>query len=608
MALGGPRRIAENTGMNIRAAEPLILSGPIIVFGGPYSNLHALDALLAEARRLGVSPENMISTGDLVAYCADARGVVDRFRDTGIRFIRGNCEDQIASGAADCGCGFAPGGECDRLAGDWFAHAMRELDDERRAFLGAAPEKLDAVLNGLRIAIVHGAATQQNRFVFASTPARIKTHDLDLLDADAIFAGHSGLPFSQSIDGRLWHNAGALGMPANEGDPRVWFSLVSAGEQPGALVVEHRALSYDFRGAAAAMARAGLPHEYARTLVDGLWPNCDSLAADEAAAQGRKLRPARLLFSRDHACDWPARETIASADEEGAPVRVNLAALETLWINTGSVCNLSCAACFMESTPRNDALAYISAHEVGVLLDEIAREKLGTRTIGFTGGEPFLNRDLPAMLEDALARGHDALVLTNAMKPMRRHERALRALREKYGERLALRVSIDHYTREMHELERGPDSFSPALDGLAWLVREKFVAKVAGRLYSGEPEAIVRAGYARLFAGTGLPLDAFDGDHLVLFPEIDAGGASRRIGPDTLTRLGKSESDLMCAGSRMAIKRKGADTPAIVACTLLPYAPEFELGPTLAAARGPVELAHRHCATFCVFGGADCVG
>ncbi len=596
--------------MNMRAAEPAILSGPLVVFGGPYSNLHALDALLAEAGRLGISPDNMISTGDLVAYCADARGVVDRFRETGIRFIRGNCEDQIAAGAADCGCGFAPGGECDRLSSNWFAHAMRELDDERRAFLGAAPERLDIVFNGLRIAVVHGAATRQNRFVFASTPARIKAHDLDLLGVDAIFAGHSGLPFTQSIDGRLWHNAGALGMPANEGDPRVWFSLVFAGEQPGELHIEHRALSYDHDGASAAMKRAMLPPEYARTLADGLWPNCDSLAPPEVAMQGRRLEPARLVFSRDAACLWPAPSAVAAdADEEaGPPARVPLAALDTLWVNTGSLCNLACAACFMESTPRNDALAYMSARDVGALLDEIAREKFGTKTIGFTGGEPFLNRDLPAMLEDALARGHHALVLTNAMKPMRRHESVLRALRGQHGARLALRVSVDHYARDLHELERGPESFAQTIDGLAWLARENFAVTVAGRLYSGEPEGIMRAGYARLFADQGLAIDAYDPVQLVLFPEMQASAAPRRVSDATLENLGKSGKDLMCAGARMAVRRKGAAAPAIVACTLLPYDETFELGATLAEARRPVELTHAHCATFCVFGGADCAG
>ena len=606
MAFGAASR--KNAVMNVRAAEPLILTGPIIVFGGPYSNLHALDALLAEARRIGIPPDSMISTGDLVAYCADARGVVDRFRETGMRFIRGNCEDQIASGAADCGCGFEPGGECDRLSADWFSHAMRELDEDRRTFLGSGPGRLDIVMNGLRIAVIHGAATQQNRFVFASTPARVKAHDFDLLDVDAIFAGHSGLPFSQSIDGRLWHNPGALGMPANEGDPRVWFSIVSAGAEPGALRIEHRALAYDHAAAAAAMERAGLAPEYARTLLDGLWPNCDSLVAPEAAAQGRRLTPVALSYSRETAFRWPAGASIEAAPDSGTPARVKLDTLETLWINTGSLCNLSCAACFMESTPRNDALAYMSAREVGGLLDEIAVGKMGTRTIGFTGGEPFLNRDLPAMLQDALGRGYEALVLTNAMKPMRRHAPALLALRARYGARLALRVSIDHYTPELHELERGPGSFAPTLDGLAWLARENFVVTVAGRLYSGEPEGIVRAGYARLFADQGLAIDAFDPERLLLFPEMDASAAPLRVTEQALASLAKPKEELMCARSRMAVKRKGAAAPALVACTLLPYDPAFELGETLAAARRPVELTHRHCATFCVFGGADCAG
>lgn len=597
--------------MNSRPAFPLVLTGPIIVFGGPYSNLHALDALLDEARRLGVAPANMISTGDLVAYCAHARAVVDRFRETGMRFIRGNCEDQISGGAADCGCGFAPGGECDRLSADWFAHAMRELDDERRAFLGSAPERLDLVFNGLLIAVVHGAAIQQNRFVFASTPARVKARDFELLGVDAIFAGHSGLPFSETIGGRLWHNPGALGMPANEGDPRVWYSLVSAGAEPGTLSVEHRALAYDHAGAAAAMARAGLPAEYARTLVDGLWSNCDSLAAPEAAMQGSKMTPARLAFSRradsrDAELRWPFVATSVAVEDDGAPARVELAALETLWINTGSLCNLACAACFMESTPRNDALAYISAAEVAGLLDEIACENLGTRTIGFTGGEPFLNRELPAMLEDALARGHETLVLTNAMKPMRRHRDALLKLRNTYGARLQMRVSVDHYTRDLHEMERGRDSFAPTLEGLAWLAREKFGVTVAGRLYSGEPETIVRAGYARLFAERRLDLDAFDPGQLTLFPEMDRAAGPRRVTPAMLQNAGKSRRDLMCAGSRMAIKRKGASGPTIVACTLLPYEKDFELGATLVEASRSVDLAHAHCAAFCVLGGADC--
>ena len=594
--------------MNFQSRTPIVFESPIIVFGGPYSNLHALDALLVEAKRLGIAPDHMISTGDLVAYCADARDVVDRIREEGIRFIRGNCEDQIAAGAGDCGCGFAPGGECDRLSADWFAHAMRELDEARRAFLGRAPERLDIVMNGARIAVVHGAATQQNRFVFASTPQRVKALDLDLLDVDAIVAGHSGLPFTQSVGRRLWHNAGALGMPANEGDPRVWYSVIAPGDEHGALTIEHCALSYDHRAAADAMARAGLPGAYARTLVDGLWPNCDALPLDEASAQGCRLEPAKLTFTPLGECLWPPlsppirSEGAAPAAAPIAPFR----ALETLWINTGSLCNLACASCYLDSSPRNDRLAYISAAEVQALLDEIAEKRLPTRVIGFTGGEPFLNRDLVTMLADALARGHDALVLTNAMKPMRKARPALLDLRRAYGPKLTFRVSVDHYTRELHELERGARSFEPTLEGLVWLSREGFAVSVAGRLYSGEPEQIVRAGYAALFAARGLALDAFDPSQLVLFPEMERDAPTGALDEQAWSAVDPPNGGPMCVSSRMAVKRKGADALSIVACTLLPYEPQFELGADLSATARPVALSHAHCATFCLRGGASC--
>src|SRR5579875_1318532 len=97
---------------------------------------------------------------------------------------------------------------------------------------------------------------------------------------------------------------------------------------------------------------------------------------------------------------------------------VALAALTTLWFNTGTLCNITCAHCYIESSPRNDRLAWLSRADVAAYLDEIARDGLPTRTIGFTGGEPFMNRDLVGMLDDVLARGLSALVLTNAMKPM----------------------------------------------------------------------------------------------------------------------------------------------------------------------------------------------
>ena len=99
---------------------------------------------------------------------------------------------------------------------------------------------------------------------------------------------------------------------------------------------------------------------------------------------------------------------------------IDLRKLETLWINTGTLCNIECANCYIESSPRNDALVYITCDEVAVYLDEIKSENIGTSEIGITGGEPFMNRDILKIMEECLSRGFSLIVLTNAMQPMQR--------------------------------------------------------------------------------------------------------------------------------------------------------------------------------------------
>ncbi len=241
--------------------------------------------------------------------------------------------------------------------------------------------------------------------------------------------------------------------------------------------------------------------------------------------------------------------------------QVALRALETLWFNTGTLCNLTCRNCYIESSPRNDRLAYLTRDEVREYLDEIAREKLPTRLIGFTGGEPFMNPDIVAMLDDVLSRGLDALVLTNAMKPMRKLRPQLLALREAYGARLRIRVSLDHHSPAVHEAERGRRSWAPTIDGMVWLARNGFAMDVAGRRFSGEPEAELRAGFARLFAELDVPIDADDPVRLMLFPEMDA----QRDVPEITTAcwgiLHKSPDDVMCASARMVVKHKDAARP-----------------------------------------------
>lgn len=281
---------------------------------------------------------------------------------------------------------------------------------------------------------------------------------------------------------------------------------------------------------------------------------------------------------------------------------VGLDRIDTLWFATGTLCNLACANCYIESSPTNDALAWLELGEVERFLGELD----GPREIGFTGGEPFMNPAIIAMIEAALVAGHAVLVLTNAMKPMRRHEAALLALRARFGPRLTLRVSIDHHTRAVHEAERGPGSWAPMLDGLRWLSAHGFAIAAAGRQLAQESETAARTAYAALFAAQSIAIDAGNPARLVLFPEMDAQADVPEITEACWGILGKSPSSVMCASSRMVVRRKGEAAARVVACTLLPYDTGFDLGATLAEADRSVALNHPHCARFCVLGGASC--
>ncbi len=305
---------------------------------------------------------------------------------------------------------------------------------------------------------------------------------------------------------------------------------------------------------------------------------------------------------------WPKFRDpdVTAAGEPRA--RVELRRLDTLWINTGTLCNLACRNCYIESSPSNDSLVYISAREVEAYLDEIERDRLGTDKIAFTGGEPFMNPDMIQMLADTLERRFNALVLTNAMRPMMKVSERLLELQQRFPGRMTIRVSIDHYSKDVHEQERGPKSWDPAMKGMHWLSSRGFTIDVAGRLFSGETEAQMRAGYARLFAKEGIDLDAHDGSALVLFPEMDEGVDVPEITTACWNKAGMSPDDVMCASQRMVVKRKGAARPVVLPCTLLPYDPQFELGQTLSESFTSVALNHPHCSKFCVLGGGSCTG
>lgn len=293
-----------------------------------------------------------------------------------------------------------------------------------------------------------------------------------------------------------------------------------------------------------------------------------------------------------------------------ARASVALSHPETLWFNTGTLCNIACVNCYIDSSPTNDALVYLSPMDVSNYLNQLEMRNWQVHEIGFTGGEPFMNPDMIELARLSLVRGYDVLILTNAMRPMMRPavQLGLKALIGEYGNKLTFRVSLDHWNAKQHDSIRGVGSFENTLEGMIWLREAGAKLAVAGRALWSESEAEARANYGAFFARHGFAIDAMNPGQTVLFPEMDESVEVPEITTACWDILGKDPKDVMCASSRMVVKRKGADGPTVIACTLLPYVPEFDLGPTLEGAEKDVQLNHPHCAKFCVLGGASCSG
>jgi predicted phosphodiesterase len=275
---------------------------PVLVFGGPYSNLGATRALQAEAARRGIPPHRVVCTGDVVAYCAEPEATVAAVRAWGCHVIAGNCEEQLAAAAGDCGCGFEAGTACDLLAKGWYPFANQRLSEASRLWMRGLPGAARFTWGGVSFRLVHGGVDVVNAFVFASDVARID-EELARAEADVVLAGHAGIPFIARRRRGVWFNAGAIGMPANDGTSDVWYGLISP--TPKGLELSLARLAYDHHAAAASMRRWAYADSYARSLVTGIWPSFDVLPDAETAAAGIRLRP------RSGVVPWPKQRVAA---------------------------------------------------------------------------------------------------------------------------------------------------------------------------------------------------------------------------------------------------------------------------------------------------------
>jgi molybdenum cofactor biosynthesis enzyme MoaA len=277
--------------------------------------------------------------------------------------------------------------------------------------------------------------------------------------------------------------------------------------------------------------------------------------------------------------------------------------IKTLWFNTGTLCNIECKNCYIESSPKNDRLVYLTFEEVKSFIDEALDKNLGTNEVGFTGGEPFMNKDIMKMIDYSLRKGLKVLVLSNAMKPMLNRTKELIKLNHS---NLTIRVSIDHYQKEKHEEIRGKNTYDVMLQGLKWLNENNFNYTLATRLLWDEKEEDLRKNFGAFIKNNNLRLDTNSPKQLVTFAEMDEKIDTPEITTSCWDILKKDPNDVMCSWSRMVVRKKNSKSPSVIACTLLPYADEFDLGETLTNSLQKIYLNHKHCSKFCVLGGSSC--
>ncbi len=263
-------------------------SGPILCFGGPYSNLQATQAMRKEAERLGIPPERSICTGDVVAYCANPNETCREIRAWGCHVIKGNCEEQLAQRADDCGCGFGDGTACDLLSAKWYAFANANLSVGHRQWMADLPGHLEFEIAGRTARVIHGGVSETSKFIFASAPSSQLTAELYDADADIIIAGHCGIPFTRRVGRRVWFNSGVIGMPANDGTMEGWYGIIDI-EAGGILSFSTRRLPYCAPAAQTSLLETGTADPYAETLTTGLWPSLDVLPANEREQTGEPL-------------------------------------------------------------------------------------------------------------------------------------------------------------------------------------------------------------------------------------------------------------------------------------------------------------------------------
>jgi pyruvate-formate lyase-activating enzyme/predicted phosphodiesterase len=428
----------------------------IAVCGGVYANPYALRAFRDDAAARGA--ERLYCLGDLGGFGADCDAVWPLL--DGVETIAGNYDLAIGRGEEDCGCGYSDPRD---------NHYAQLLYDYTRAHTGPAfaawmrelPAELRFDCGGVDVHLVHGSPLAVNDFLWESLGDDELEPRVAASGADLLLCTHTGVPWQRRVAGTLVVNVGTIGRPANDGRREGWYAVVDCEE--GDARAELVALPYDWRAQARALRSAGLPEAFALTVETGWWTTCLEVVPPRERSRGRYqvYRDALPLGAAAGVGEGAASAPVAPGDLPVAPLFGSAAFPARLWVYTNFHCNLACSYCAVASSPAARPRS-LGLERVRALVDEAVAE--GFAELYVTGGEPFVEPEIGAMLEYAAAR-LPTVCLTNAMLFARgRRAAGLERLRGCAG--LVLQTSLDGARPETHDRWRGAGSWARAMAGL----------------------------------------------------------------------------------------------------------------------------------------------
>src|SRR3954454_24803394 len=413
--------------------------------------------MLRDARARGC--ERIFCLGDMGGFGAECDAIWPLLIEHGVECIAGNYDTAIARADPDCGCGYSDERD-NHFAQLMYDHTVEHTSREFADWLGELPGELPDTVGGLDVPIVHGSPLAVNDFLWESLPEDDLRQRVVASDADVLLCTHTGIPWTRRLDGTLVVNVGAVGRPANDGSTDTWYAVIEI--EDGSARAELVPVAYDWRANAASMRAAGLPEPFAETIETGWWTTCLEVVPPRERSRGRYQLYREAIPSGFEAggvgwADLPADD---GAARPVVPLFGSAVFPPRLWVYSNFHCNLACSYCAVASSPTARRRS-IGLARFRTLVDEAVDE--GFEELYVTGGEPFAEPDIVAMLEYASERLSTG-VLTNAMLSTGRRRRELERLARR--ERLVLQTSLDGARPETHDLFRGAGSWRKAMDGI----------------------------------------------------------------------------------------------------------------------------------------------